>query len=85
MSDLKEQFEAAAERITQLPERPDDDTLLRIYALYKQATSGDVEGERPGFADFVGTAKYDAREALEGTSCEEAMRRYIDLVESLDD
>ncbi len=80
---LKDQFDAAVAASKQLPERPDNMTLLKMYALFKQASSGDVEGERPGFTDMVNRAKYDAWKGLEGTSQEEAMQQYIDLVESL--
>ena len=83
MADLKTQFETAVSESMQLPEKPDNMTLLKIYALYKQATSGDVEGKRPGFTDMVGRAKYDAWDGLKGTSSDEAMQQYIDLIESL--
>ena len=80
---LKEQFDAAVAASKSLPERPDNMTLLKIYALYKQASSGDVEGDRPGFTDMVGRAKYDAWAGFKGTSSDEAMQQYIDLIESL--
>lgn len=83
MSDLAAQFEQAAAEAKQLPERPDNDTLLKLYALYKQGSEGDVSGEKPGFFDFVGTAKYEAWEKLRGLSREDAMQKYVDLVESL--
>jgi len=83
VSDLRQQFEQAAERVQQLAERPDNDTLLKLYALYKQGSEGDVSGDRPGFFDFVGVAKYEAWEKLQGTDSEEAMRKYIELVDSL--
>lgn len=83
MSDLKARFEQAVAESKQLPEKPDNMTLLKIYALYKQATSGDVEGKRPGFTDMVGRAKFDAWDALKGKTSEEAMQEYIDLIESL--
>lgn len=83
MSDLQAQFEEAARAAQQLPKRPDNETLLRLYALYKQATAGDASGARPGFTDFVGRAKFDAWEHLKGTDKETAMQRYIDLVASL--
>jgi len=83
MADLKAQFEQAVAESKQLPEKPDNMTLLKIYALYKQATAGDVEGKRPGFTDMVGRAKFDAWDALKGKSSEEAMQEYIDLIESL--
>lgn len=85
MSDLQKQFEEASEKIKQLDQRPDNDTLLKLYALYKQGAEGDVSGARPGFFDFVGVAKYEAWEKQQGTDREEAMQRYIDLVESLTD
>lgn len=83
MSDLKTQFENAVAESKSLPERPDNNSLLQIYALYKQATRGDAEGERPGFSDMVGRFKYDAWAALKGITAEDAMQRYIDLIESL--
>lgn len=83
MSDLQKQFETAAASAQQLPNRPGNDTLLQLYALYKQGKEGDVAGKRPGFTDFVGRAKYDAWAKLKGTGQNEAMQRYIDLVEQL--
>jgi acyl-CoA-binding protein len=83
MSDLKSQFEAAAVAAKDLPRRPDNETLLKLYALYKQATAGDASGGRPGGFDFVGQAKYDAWAKLKGTSPEQAMQSYIDFVASL--
>lgn len=83
MSDLKTRFDAAAENVKQLSERPDNDTLLKLYALYKQSSEGDAYGPKPGFFDFVGTAKYEAWAKLKGTSSAEAMEKYIDLVARL--
>jgi acyl-CoA-binding protein len=83
MAGIDESFEKALEEVEQLPERPGNDDLLKLYALYKQATKGDAEGKRPGMMDFVGRAKYDAWAALEGTSQDEAKQGYVDLVESL--
>ena len=83
MSDLQGRFEQAAKDIHALPERPDNDTLLRLYACYKQATEGDVHGEKPGFFDFVGSAKYEAWTRMKGVDQEEAKQRYIDLVAQL--
>ena len=85
MSELKKQFEAALADSKKLSERPSNDVLLQLYALYKQATEGDVEGKRPGFTDMVGRAKYDAWAAVKGTAGDDAMQRYIDLVESRKD
>lgn len=83
MADLKTQFEQAAVDIKSLPERPDNDTLLKLYALYKQGAEGDVNGPKPGFFDFVGTAKYEAWAKLQGTPPEEAQKKYVDLVKKL--
>ena len=83
MADLKAQFEQAAKDIKTLDERPDNDTLLKLYALYKQGEEGDVSGAKPGFFDFVGTAKYEAWAKLKGTSQDEAMQKYVDLVKKL--
>ena len=83
MADLKAQFEQAVADSKKLPEKPDNMTLLKIYALYKQASSGDVEGRRPGFGDMVGRAKSDAWNEAKGKTGETAMQEYIDLIESL--
>lgn len=83
MSDLDARFNQAAEDAQSLGERPDNDTLLKLYALYKQATEGDVSGEKPGFFDFVGVAKYEAWEKLGGMDRDEAKEKYVELVESL--
>jgi acyl-CoA-binding protein len=83
MASLKAQFEAAVAASKSLPEKPDNATLLQLYALYKQATAGDVEGKRPGFTDMVGRAKYDAWAGVKGKASEEAMQEYVDLIESL--
>ena len=83
MATLKEQFEQASLDIKTLQERPDNDTMLRLYALYKQGSDGDVSGPAPGMFDFVASAKYQAWSKLEGTSQEMAMKKYIDLVKTL--
>lgn len=83
MSELSTQFEQAVAQSKTLSERPDNTTLLKMYALYKQATSGDVDGKRPGFTDLVGRAKWDAWNELAGTSRDDAMQRYVALVEEL--
>ena len=83
MSDLKARFEEAVANSKTLSERPDNMTLLKIYSLYKQATEGDIEEAKPGFADIVARAKWDAWKKLEGTSNDEAMQQYIDLIEEL--
>ena len=82
---LNERFQRAVAESKMLSERPDNATLLELYALYKQATAGDVDGKRPGFTDLVGRAKWDAWNALAGTSSDDAMQRYVDLVERLKD
>jgi diazepam-binding inhibitor (GABA receptor modulator, acyl-CoA-binding protein) len=83
MASLKSKFDKAVKDSKALPEKPDNATLLKIYALYKQATGGDVEGKRPGFTDMVGRAKWDAWSAVKGKSEGEAMQEYVDLIESL--
>lgn len=83
MSDLNAAFEAAVAQSKTLSERPDNATLLKIYALYKQATQGDNEDEKPSFTDMVGRAKWDAWEKLKGTEGDAARQQYIDLIESL--
>lgn len=79
----QEQFEAAVAKSKTLPERPSNDDLLKLYALYKQATDGDVSGERPGGFDFKAIAKYDAWAAQKGKSKEEARDEYVNLVDKL--
>lgn len=83
MSELPTRFEKAAEEVKKLSDRPDMDTLLKLYALYKQGSEGDVSGPKPGFFDFIGTAKYEAWAKLKGTRGDEAMQRYVDLVARL--
>jgi diazepam-binding inhibitor (GABA receptor modulating acyl-CoA-binding protein) len=80
---LQEQFEQAQADSKNLSERPDNMTLLKIYALYKQSSTGDADGKRPGFTDMVGRAKWDAWDAIKGTSKDDAMQQYIDLIEDL--
>ena len=83
MSDIKEQFDAAVAASKKLKDRPGNATMLQLYALFKQASAGDVEGKRPGFTDMVGRAKYDAWAATKGKSADDAMREYTALVNSL--
>jgi acyl-CoA-binding protein len=83
MSELESQFKKAAEDSKKLAQRPDNDILLKLYAFYKQATAGDVSGKRPGMMDMVGRAKYDAWSEVRGASKDEAMQKYIDLVNRL--
>jgi diazepam-binding inhibitor (GABA receptor modulating acyl-CoA-binding protein) len=83
MSTEHEVFEQAAIAAKSLPQRPDDTTMLRLYALYKQGSSGDVQGDKPGFFDFVGTAKYEAWAKLKGTGQQEARSQYVELIRKL--
>ena len=83
MADLNAQFEQAVKDSKSLDEKPDNMTLLKIYALYKQASAGDVDGKRPGFTDMVGRAKWDAWNEAKGQTNEAAMQAYVDLIESL--
>jgi acyl-CoA-binding protein len=80
---MKSRFEQAVADSKNLPERPDNQTLLKLYALYKQATAGDVEGKRPGFTDMVGRAKWDAWNEIKGISKDDAMKQYVSLVDDL--
>ena len=83
MADLNATFEASVANSKNLSERPDNATLLKIYALYKQATAGDNTEKKPSFSDMVGRAKWDAWEKLKGTSADEAKQQYVDLITSL--
>jgi diazepam-binding inhibitor (GABA receptor modulating acyl-CoA-binding protein) len=83
MADLKKQFEAAVANSKSLSERPDNSTMLKIYALYKQASVGDNTEKKPGFVDIVGRAKWDAWNGVKGASTKDAMQQYVDLIESL--
>ena len=76
-------FEAAAQRAQQLPGKPSSTVLLRLYALYKQATEGDVRGARPSGFDFKALAKYDAWKSLAGLSPDDARQQYVELVTEL--
>lgn len=83
MSELKAKFEAAVANSKNLSERPDNATLLKLYALYKQGSVGDNAEKRPGFSDMVGRAKWDAWNACKGTTQDTAMQQYVDLIASL--
>lgn len=83
MSDLQTRFAQAQKDANGLAERPDNNTILKLYALYKQATQGDAAGEPPNGFDFVRRAKFDAWSAIKGTTTQESMTQYIDLVDSL--
>ncbi len=85
MSDLDAQFEAAVSSVTARTADPGNEAKLRLYALYKQATVGDVTGRRPGITHPVGRAKYDAWASVSGLSAEEARRRYVEAVAALPD
>lgn len=83
MSDLQASFTQAKAESVQLKNAPENQVKLKMYALYKQATEGDVSGDKPGAFDFVGKFKYEAWEALKGTSKDAAMQKYIDLINEL--
>ena len=83
MADLNATFEAAVANSKNLSARPDNATLLKIYALYKQATAGDNTEKKPSFSDMVGRAKWDAWEKLKGTGADEAKQQYVDLIAAL--
>ncbi|WP_299462094.1 acyl-CoA-binding protein [uncultured Microscilla sp.] len=80
---LTEDFEAAAARSKQLTKRPSNEELLQMYALFKQASQGDVSGSRPGMMDFKGRAKYDAWAKIKGKDSEDAKQEYVNLVNGL--
>ena len=80
---LPEDFAAAQARVKKLAKTPSNDELLELYSLYKQASSGDVQGSRPGMLDFKGRAKYDAWAKRSGTSRDDAMKAYVELVTRL--
>jgi diazepam-binding inhibitor (GABA receptor modulating acyl-CoA-binding protein) len=83
MSDLSSRFDQAVADSKKLAERPDNATLLKLYALFKQATDGDAQGKRPGFTDMIGRAKWDAWNEIKGTSKDDAMQQYVSLIEDL--
>lgn len=83
MTEINSLFEQAKVAAKSLPSRPDDRTMLELYALFKQATEGDVSGDKPGMFDFVAAAKYEAWGRARGLSQEDAMNRYVDLVRKL--
>ena len=83
MSDLKAAFDKAMADSKNLSERPDNATLLKLYALYKQGSSGDNNDKNPGFGDMVARAKWDAWNSVKGTSQDDAMQQYIDLIADL--
>jgi diazepam-binding inhibitor (GABA receptor modulator, acyl-CoA-binding protein) len=81
MSELKKQFEKAIKDVTKAKKDPGNDMKLRLYAHFKQASEGDVAGDKPGFTDFVGRAKYDAWTKIKGMSQDDAMKAYVKLVD----
>lgn len=81
--DLSARFESAQTRVKQLSKAPSTDDLLELYALFKQATAGDVTGSRPGMLDMKGRAKFDAWSSKKGISKDDAMTRYVALVDRL--
>jgi acyl-CoA-binding protein len=83
MSSLQDRFAQAQLDVNSLPSRPDNNTMLRLYALFKQATKGDVAGDPPGGFDFVARAKFDAWSEVKGMSANDAMKEYVDLVTSM--
>ena len=84
LHDLQHRFQQAAQELRDLKQRPDNDTLLALYGLYKQALEGDIHDCQPtSFFDFIGTAKQEAWGRLQGMAQDEAMCRYVDLVRQL--
>jgi diazepam-binding inhibitor (GABA receptor modulator, acyl-CoA-binding protein) len=83
MADLSKEFDQAVADSKNLPDRPDNSTLLKLYALFKQGSAGDVDGKRPGFTDMFGRAKWDAWNEIKGTTQDDAKKQYIALIEEL--
>jgi diazepam-binding inhibitor (GABA receptor modulating acyl-CoA-binding protein) len=83
MADIKKQFQTAASEATKLAKTPNNDQKLELYALYKQASEGDVKGSRPGMLDLTGRAKFDAWSKKKGLTSEQAMQQYVDFVSKL--
>lgn len=85
MSDLAQNFNAAVEHIKTSKSgfKPSNDLKLQMYGLFKQATSGDVSGKKPGMLDMVGRAKYGAWEKHKGMSQDDAMQAYLEVYESI--
>jgi diazepam-binding inhibitor (GABA receptor modulator, acyl-CoA-binding protein) len=81
--ELTAKFEDAQARVKKLSKTPSTDDLLELYALYKQATAGDVSGSRPGMLDMKGRAKFDAWTKKKGSSKDDAMALYVALVDRL--
>ena len=81
--ELRQQFDQAAARSKELTKRPSNEELLLLYALFKQATEGDVSGDRPGGFDFKAIAKYDAWAEIKGKSKDQAMKDYVARVDRL--
>jgi diazepam-binding inhibitor (GABA receptor modulating acyl-CoA-binding protein) len=80
---LLQQFNNAAENVKNLS-FVSDDNKLKLYGLYKQATVGDVNTERPsGMFNIKEKAKYDAWNENKGMSKETAMNDYVSLVSNL--
>jgi acyl-CoA-binding protein len=80
---LEQQFEETSKRVHTLSQRPSNDILLDLYSYHKQASVGDVHGEKPGMFDFINAAKYNAWASKKGLTREQAMQHYVDLVNSL--
>ena len=81
--ELEQQFQSAAVRSKELTKRPSNEELLELYSFFKQATEGDVTGDRPGGFDFKAIAKYDSWTEKKGMAKEVAMKEYIALVDKL--
>lgn len=80
MAELQAEFDSAVANSKNLPERPDNATLLKLYGLYKQASAGDNGEKKPGFSDMIGRAKWDAWTAVKGLSQDDAKRRYVEQI-----
>jgi diazepam-binding inhibitor (GABA receptor modulator, acyl-CoA-binding protein) len=83
MSELDDNFNTAVADSAALPNKPDNDVLLKLYGLFKQGSTGDVNKKRPGFTDMVGRAKWDEWNKLKGTASDAAKQQYVTLINSL--
>ncbi len=80
---IENDFQKSSEEVKNLKKRPTNDELLELYALFKQAKDGDVSGKRPGMLDLKGRAKFDTWTKFKGMNSQEAMEKYISLVDRL--
>ena len=81
---LDDQFQTALDNVKTLPSTPSNESLLELYGLFKQATTGDAQGKRPGMFSMEARAKWDAWNGRKGMSKDQAMDKYVATVERLE-